>query len=90
MVVSADFQLPQVKLAPDMIHLGLGQPSSNLLPLRELETAAALCLGRDEVFFLAYGEARGNTTFRKSLAGFLTNSGKENIQGRSAPEWRRF
>lgn len=80
MVTSADSQLPQIQLAPDMIHLGLGQPGAGLLPIREIETAAALCLGNDNVFFLAYGEARGNTGFRNSLAGFLTDQYQQPIK----------
>jgi 2-aminoadipate transaminase len=71
MAALPDSQLPQIQLAPDMIHLGLGQPSASLLPIREMETAAGICLGNDEVFFLAYGEARGNSTFRQTLADFL-------------------
>ncbi|NOX34143.1 MAG: hypothetical protein GXP56_10480 [Deltaproteobacteria bacterium] len=33
--------LPQIDPPPDMIHLGLGQPSSHLLPVKEMEKAAA-------------------------------------------------
>ena len=32
--------LPQIDLPSKMIHLGLGQPSSHLLPLKEIEKAA--------------------------------------------------
>ncbi len=81
-----EYQLPQIQLAPDMIHLGIGQPSPFLLPIKELETAAARCLGRGEVFFLAYGEARGNQSFRQSLAEFLTGQyhqkGQSNQKGK--------
>jgi len=55
-----------------MIHLGVGQPSPFLLPVNQLETAAAQALGCGEGFFLAYGETRGNHNFRESLAEFLT------------------
>ena len=74
--------MPQIQLVPDMIHLGIGQPDPSLLPLKEMETAAARCLGRGEVFFLAYGEARGNHTFRQSLADFLTGQ----YQSRVGPD----
>ena len=64
--------LPQVDLPPNMIHLGLGQPSNHLLPIKELEKAAAHCLSKENSFFLAYGEERGNANFRQTLAEFLT------------------
>ncbi|MBU0463692.1 MAG: PLP-dependent aminotransferase family protein, partial [Proteobacteria bacterium] len=64
--------LPQVDLPPNMIHLGLGQPSNHLLPIKELEKAAAHCLSKENSFFLAYGEERGNANFRQTLADFLT------------------
>lgn len=72
MAGSPDVQLPQIHLAPGMIHLGIGQPTSTLLPLEDLKFAADHCLGRDQVFFLAYGEERGNHTFRETWADFLT------------------
>jgi len=65
--------LPQINLPPDMIHLGIGQPSSHLLPLKEMEKAAALSLSKGKNFFLAYGEEQGNNNFRKTLANFLTD-----------------
>jgi len=65
--------LPQIDLAPDMIHLGIGQPSPHLLPLKEMENAAAHSLSKGKSFFLAYGEAEGNGNFRETLAGFLTD-----------------
>lgn len=55
-----------------MIHLGLGQPSSDLLPLKVMEKSAAHCLSQNERFFLAYGGEKGNLNFRKTLAGFLS------------------
>jgi len=76
----AEALLPQIHLAPDMIHLGIGQPSPSLLPIKEIKTAAAHCLGQEEVSFLAYGEARGNHTFRQSLANFLTAQYQQNRQ----------
>lgn len=64
--------LPQIDLPPDYIHLGLGQPSNHLLPIKALEKAAAHCLTTENRFFLAYGEEKGNANFRKTLAEFLT------------------
>ena len=64
--------LPQIDLPPEMIHLGLGQPSNHLLPLKEMEKSAAHSLAKDNRFFLAYGEAKGNGNFRETLAKFLT------------------
>ncbi|MCP3873402.1 MAG: PLP-dependent aminotransferase family protein [Desulfobacteraceae bacterium] len=65
--------LPQIDLPPDMIHLGIGQPSSYLLPINEMEKAAAHSLSKESRFFLAYGEASGNSTFRETLAQFLSS-----------------
>lgn len=67
-----DQDLPQIDLPPDMIHLGIGQPSRDLLPLKEIEKAAAHCLSKENRFFLAYGEERGNANFRQTLATFLS------------------
>ncbi len=64
--------LPQIDLPRDMIHLGIGQPSNHLLPIKELEKAAAHCLSKENSFFLAYGEERGNANFRQTLTKFLT------------------
>jgi 2-aminoadipate transaminase len=65
--------LPQIDLPPNMIHLGLGQPSSHLLPLKEMEKAAAHSLSKDDRSFLAYGAEQGNENFRETLAEFLTS-----------------
>jgi len=67
-----DNSSPQIDLPRDMIHLGIGQPSSRLLPSKEMETAAAHALSKGNNFFLAYGEERGNVNFRETLAEFLT------------------
>ena len=64
--------LAQIDLPPDMIHLGIGQPTSHLLPLKEMEMAAAHSLSKGNSLFLAYGEASGNGNFRETLAEFLT------------------
>jgi DNA-binding transcriptional MocR family regulator len=72
--------LAQIDLPPDMIHLGIGQPSTHLLPLREMENAAAHCLSQDNRFFLAYGREQGNDNFRKTLADFLTDSYPEKVE----------
>ena len=64
--------LPRIDLPRDMIHLGIGQPSNHLLPVKVMKKAAAHCLSKDNSFFLAYGEERGNANFRQTLAEFLT------------------
>ncbi len=65
--------LPQIDLPADMIHLGLGQPSSHLLPLKKMEKAAAHSLSTEKRSFLAYGKEQGNMNFRQTLADFLTD-----------------
>lgn len=68
--------LPQINLPDNMIHLGLGQPGSDLLPLDRIREAAGEALGETDHHLLAYGATRGNPDFRESLAGFLEeNSG---------------
>lgn len=74
--------LPQIDLPPDMIHLGLGQPSNHLLPLKEMEKAAAHALSTENRSFLAYGNEQGSANFRQTLADFLTNE----YQSRVKPE----
>jgi len=56
-----------------MIHLGLGQPSSDLLPLKVMERSAAHCLSQNDRSFLAYGNEKGNPDFRANLAEFLND-----------------
>jgi DNA-binding transcriptional MocR family regulator len=65
--------LPQMNLPKDMIHLGIGQPGNDLLPVKDMETAATHCLSQKNNFFLAYGEERGNANFRQTLSGFLSD-----------------
>ncbi|MBU1340893.1 MAG: PLP-dependent aminotransferase family protein [Proteobacteria bacterium] len=74
--------LPQLELPWDMIHLGLGQPSGQLLPSEEIGKAAAHSLSVEARSFLAYGDARGNPDFRHTLAQFLTGQ----YSGRVDPE----
>jgi 2-aminoadipate transaminase len=65
--------LPQLDLPPNMIHLGIGQPSNDLLPVKYMEKAAAHCLSKENSFYLAYGKAKGNNNFRETLSGFLAD-----------------
>ncbi len=70
--------LPQVNIQKGMIHLGLGQPSHDLLPKKHLAQAANHALSNntipvDDSSFLTYGEEQGNTNFREGLAEFLVN-----------------
>ncbi|HCY83843.1 MAG TPA: PLP-dependent aminotransferase family protein [Desulfobacteraceae bacterium] len=56
----------------DPIHLGIGQPSPDLLPLNLLRSASGNALTGDNKDCLGYGPARGNPDFKDTLAGFLT------------------
>ncbi len=69
----------QINLPSNMIHLGLGQPSNHLLPLKEMKKAAAQSLSKDDRSFLAYGEDQGNANFRETLARFLTSQGPNRV-----------
>ncbi len=71
-----DFTIPQLDIAPNMIHLGLGQPSNFLLPVKEIQKACAKALSNNNPFYLAYGEEQGNANFRETLASFLTEQYK--------------
>ena len=65
--------LPQIDLPADMIHLGLGQPSIHLLPLKKMKKAAVHSLSTENRSFLTYGKEQGNLNFRQTLADFLTD-----------------
>lgn len=71
--------VPQIDLPTNMIHLGLGQPSSHLLPLKEMEKAAAQSLSTENRSFLAYGKEQGNVNFRQTLADFLTGESSNRV-----------
>ena len=66
-IITSDFDIP-----PDMIDLGIGQPSMSLLPLASLAQAATHCLTQNNPYILAYGAEKGNGYFRGVLAEFLT------------------
>lgn len=62
----------QVAPPPDVIDLGIGQPSVSLLPLELIERAAHHRLAQGDRSFLAYGAEEGHGHFRLALARFLT------------------
>lgn len=64
---------PQTQAPAGLIHLGLGQPSPSLLPLRAFTEAAARRLQRElDPLLLQYGVAAGHLGFREALAEFLS------------------
>ncbi|WP_022665100.1 PLP-dependent aminotransferase family protein [Desulfospira joergensenii] len=63
-----------------VIHLGIGQPDPDLLPLTELEEAASLGLKTDDRSFLNYGSGKGNEDFLELLARFLTHQYPDPVQ----------
>lgn len=62
----------QLSLPPDMIDLGVGQPSPGVLPQELLRQAAEHRLAISDAAYLAYGAEQGDGLFRKSLASFLS------------------
>lgn len=64
--------LPQIQLPDRMIHLGLGQPGNEILPLAQIQAAGQALFSRKDPAYLAYGATRGNPGFRDTLARFLT------------------
>lgn len=66
------YALPQVKIPEGMIHLGIGQPTNDLLPKEQIASAWQEALATDDTFYMTYGEDRGNKNLRRSLARFLS------------------
>jgi 2-aminoadipate transaminase len=57
---------------PGVINLGIGQPSSELLPVEILKAASDDFLSVARPLELNYGEKQGDIRFRESLADFLS------------------
>jgi DNA-binding transcriptional MocR family regulator len=73
-IVTSNFDIPAAR-----IDLGIGQPSTSLLPLAALAQAAEHCLSQDNLYILAYGAEQGNWYFHNALAGFLSEKYKFNV-----------
>lgn len=65
------FSTIQNVVPPDVIDLGLGDPSLSLLPLELMREAARVRLSQDDNSFLQYGAEQGDGHFRRVLADFL-------------------
>lgn len=66
-------ELPQAQAGPDVIDLGLGQPSPRLLPLGMVADAAAAQLGpAADPLVLQYGSIPGALGVRSALARLMT------------------
>lgn len=61
----------QKEIPPEMIDLGIGQPSPWLLPVEAMAKAAAYCTERPGCVLLSYGSEQGDGHFRAALSGFL-------------------
>ena len=70
--MSAPLQIIQTNIPPGIIDLGAGEPQLDLLPLDMLRDAAAHRLAMGDRDFLQYGLEQGDSTFRATLAGFLS------------------
>lgn len=70
--MTTPFSTIQNLVPPDVIDLGLGDPSLPLLPLDLIREAAQLRLSQDDKSFLQYGAEQGDGYFRLALADFLT------------------
>lgn len=57
---------------PDVIDLGLGDPSLSLLPLELIRASAQRQLAQNDKSFLQYGAEQGDGHFLLALANFLT------------------
>jgi 2-aminoadipate transaminase len=67
-------QTIQTPIPPDVIDLGLGDPSPALFPINALARAAQERFKQGDSSFLQYGAEQGDGYFRLSLAGFLTRN----------------
>jgi len=70
--MTTPFSTIQNLVPPDVIDLGLGDPSLSLLPLDLIREAAQLRLAQDDNSFLQYGAEQGDGHFRLALADFLS------------------
>lgn len=70
--MATPFSALQNQVPPDVIDLGLGDPSLSLLPLDLIREAAQLRLSQSDHSFLQYGAEQGDGYFRHALADFLT------------------
>jgi DNA-binding transcriptional MocR family regulator len=69
--MNTPFSTIQNLVPPDVIDLGLGDPSLSLLPLDLIREAAQLRLSQSDNSFLQYGAEQGDGHFRGTLAEFL-------------------
>jgi 2-aminoadipate transaminase len=58
--------------ADGIMHLGIGQPSADLLPVELMKTASDAFFAEAQPLDLNYGELMGDQRFRQSLAGLLS------------------
>jgi DNA-binding transcriptional MocR family regulator len=70
--MTSPFSTIQNLVPPDVIDLGLGDPSLSLLPLDLIREAAQPRLSQDDHSFLQYGAEQGDGHFRLALADFLS------------------
>ena len=67
-------QNTQAHTSENVINLGLGHPSIALLPIDLLRRAAAHRLSKEDRSILQYGYEQGDVRFRSTLAQFLENN----------------
>ena len=70
--MTTPFSTIQNLVPPDVIDLGLGDPSLSLLPLDLIREAAQMRLSQSDNSFLQYGVEQGDGYFRLALADFLS------------------
>ncbi len=69
--MTTPFSTIQNLVPPDVIDLGLGDPSLSLLPLDLIREASQTRLSQSDNSFLQYGAEQGDGHFRRTLAEFL-------------------
>src|SRR5688500_16888265 len=75
--IAQDSGIIQVEIPSNWIDIGLGQPSSSLLPSKEMVSNFAQFTqnNEDEAWkWLQYGKAQGSKRFRIALAQFLNHN----------------
>eukprot|EP01112_Ceratiomyxa_fruticulosa_P013719 TRINITY_DN3874_c0_g1_i1.p1 TRINITY_DN3874_c0_g1~~TRINITY_DN3874_c0_g1_i1.p1 ORF type:complete len:613 (+),score=138.26 TRINITY_DN3874_c0_g1_i1:586-2424(+) len=67
-------QYPQYTVPAELIHLGVGQPSNEMLPLDFIREATAHRMSFDDPLVLQYGDIPGYKKLREDLSKFLATA----------------
>lgn len=80
----------QIEVAEGVVDFGVGQPDLAILPLAQLQQAAAHRFAQGDTRFLQYGPEEGDGYFNGALAHFLTNAYGLSAQGKGVEPEQLF